>query len=522
MCKFDISTFFLYGTMKETVYIEQPKGYEERDRNEYVCQLLKTLYGTKQAMRESNRKLRDELTSIGVKQLVMDEHVYYLKRGDQVLILCVFVDDILAVSTAAAQLEWFRKELSDRFKITHEMDPTVYLSLEISRDVSQRRLKLHQTGYLQQLLEEYQMDQCKPSLVPFSPREFPAPGDVVKDMTLPYQQLLGKLIWIMRTRPDSSLYVGILCRYMSAYDGPLFDLAKSVLRYYSGTRDWGIVYNEGQGAHPAYGEGVSMHAMVDSDWGGRKYDSKSTTGWIIWFNKSPVYSRSLIQKRPAVSTAEAETNGVEEICKEIEWYRDLLQELGISLQGPTVVKQDNQATIRMSRDAMMHSRTKYYRIAQHYIRDCVTNGKVVLEYCPSKLMTCDILNKIVSGPIFRSHVFEVMGPQMKLSKVREPVSGLAESSRMVTVMLQNLTGRNCSISTHFIPMVQWCQTLQEWCAWSETRFAWDPCSRPGRHCRHVVTCLICEGVAEVIRNLQDQWYCPRCSQRSSAYGLRRR
>ena len=103
-------------------------------------------YGTKQAMREANRTLREALVEIGVHQLVMDEHVYFLRRGDSVLILCVFVDDILAVATSSTVIEWFRGNLSKKFEITHEMNPTVYLSLEIERDIEKRYLKLHQTG----------------------------------------------------------------------------------------------------------------------------------------------------------------------------------------------------------------------------------------------------------------------------------------------------------------------------------------------------------------------------------------
>ena len=118
MCKFDISTFFLYGKIKETVFIQQPQGYEQEDPKSHVCQLLKTLYGTKQAMREANRTLREALVEIGVHQLVMDEHVYFLRRGDSVLILCVFVDDILAVATSSTVIEWFRGNLSKKFEIT--------------------------------------------------------------------------------------------------------------------------------------------------------------------------------------------------------------------------------------------------------------------------------------------------------------------------------------------------------------------------------------------------------------------
>jgi hypothetical protein len=51
----DIKGAYLNGTLKEKVYMKQPKGY--KDRTGQVCQLIKTLYSLKQAGREWNLEL---------------------------------------------------------------------------------------------------------------------------------------------------------------------------------------------------------------------------------------------------------------------------------------------------------------------------------------------------------------------------------------------------------------------------------------------------------------------------------
>eukprot|EP00253_Pinus_taeda_P014452 PITA_14452 len=45
----DVKTAFLHGSIKEEVYVEQPKGFEVQDRQTHVCRLKKALYGLKQA-----------------------------------------------------------------------------------------------------------------------------------------------------------------------------------------------------------------------------------------------------------------------------------------------------------------------------------------------------------------------------------------------------------------------------------------------------------------------------------------
>ena len=48
----DVPTEFLKGNLKETIWMEEPKGYEIGNPAENKCLLQKTLYGLKQSPRE--------------------------------------------------------------------------------------------------------------------------------------------------------------------------------------------------------------------------------------------------------------------------------------------------------------------------------------------------------------------------------------------------------------------------------------------------------------------------------------
>ena len=48
----DVPTTFLKGNLKETIWMEQPKGYEVGNPEENKCLLQKTLHGLKRSPRE--------------------------------------------------------------------------------------------------------------------------------------------------------------------------------------------------------------------------------------------------------------------------------------------------------------------------------------------------------------------------------------------------------------------------------------------------------------------------------------
>lgn len=45
MIQLDVKTAFLYGTLKEEIYMKQPEGFIVPGKEEEVCRLVKGLYG---------------------------------------------------------------------------------------------------------------------------------------------------------------------------------------------------------------------------------------------------------------------------------------------------------------------------------------------------------------------------------------------------------------------------------------------------------------------------------------------
>jgi hypothetical protein len=522
--KVDIRTFFLYGECLEDVYMEQPEGYCDLSKPLWVCKLLKTLYGMKQAMRCANNKLRQVLSKMKIFPSASDDNVYLRQCDRGTVYLGAFVDDGCLICSSQELAQEIVNELQKDFEITVDKNPTTYLRFEIQRDVESRWFKIHQTQYTLQLLEMFQMSDCKPKLTPYSTQLLVPPRLITLDSSFRYQQLLGKLIWLSNTRPDIMNPVGILCRYMGRYNQDTWNAAKDVLRYLKGTVNFGIIFDVGCGIPPAIGEGVVLSAAVDANWGGRVDDSKSTSGLSIALNNICVHAKAKVQNRPALSTPESECNGVEAVLKEVEWYRGLLMELLIKLGEPTVVYQDNQTTIRLSEDCIAHQRTKYYRISQHYIRWCVANELAVLEYKSTDHMWCDVLTKEVSYPALTKHIPSIMGDQKIARPAMVARTKMMCRRRPPNVFTYNMNHRaamnkTASKSCHFPPLEQKCKGCNRYCEWNKKLRDWRDCFTLNcdEVCELEVKCVLCTKDAQFNVEL-DQWYCDCENKRPKRVG----
>jgi hypothetical protein len=96
----DVKTTFLNGELDEEIYKEQPAGFVANGQEGMECKLLKSLYGLKQAPKQWHEKFDRTLTSDGFVVNEADKCVYYRYGGDEGVILCLYVDDILILGTS--------------------------------------------------------------------------------------------------------------------------------------------------------------------------------------------------------------------------------------------------------------------------------------------------------------------------------------------------------------------------------------------------------------------------------------
>ena len=96
---FDVKNAFTQSDIDADIYTEPAKGFETKGKDglPQVLKLIKSLYGTKQASRLWQLRLRDHLVNnMGFKNSITDPCLY-VKRDSKggVMILGVYVDDII-------------------------------------------------------------------------------------------------------------------------------------------------------------------------------------------------------------------------------------------------------------------------------------------------------------------------------------------------------------------------------------------------------------------------------------------
>lgn len=195
----DINSAYLYAKLNEEIYIEQPEGFIERGKENFVMKLKKALYGLHQAGREWYFELDNVFLELGFEK-VKDSNCIYMYKNE-VLIL-VYVDDLAIFSENRNSLEEVIKLIESKFKIKNLGEIKNLLGVEFEQ--KEGEVHLHQKKYIEKIMkvfEDIPKVKCKLPLSPGIILNATTDGEQAKGV--PYRQLIGCLLFLAsKTRPD--------------------------------------------------------------------------------------------------------------------------------------------------------------------------------------------------------------------------------------------------------------------------------------------------------------------------------
>ncbi|KAL0368882.1 UNVERIFIED_CONTAM: Retrovirus-related Pol polyprotein from transposon RE2 [Sesamum calycinum] len=301
-----------------------------------VCKLKKAIYGLKQSPKAWFDKFSRIIGEFGFSRCQVDHSVFVQTTRSGMVVLAVYVDDILITDSDIVGIEEAKTYLRKHF-ITKDLGrPRYFLGIEIPHN--KHGVSLSQRKYACDLLQEAGLLGTKPVDTPMdSNLDFwNDDGNYLEDKTK-YRRLVGKLIYLIVTRPDISFAVGLV--------------------------------------------------IIQTTW--TKDDRKSTSRYCTYVGGNHVTWRSKKQTIVVRLSAEAEYRAIAHTSSEILWLKNLLKELVhfwlhlITASNP-----------------IFHERTKHIEVDCHFVRQAVMSQKVCTPFTPSLEQRADIFTKALRSKQF--------------------------------------------------------------------------------------------------------------------------
>jgi hypothetical protein len=389
----DVDGAFQIPVNEQDVYMDFPKGFKRIPGKS--IKLNHSMNGTKQAAYNWHKLADVLLQKKGLLPTLTDSCLYRRFKNGKLILVGLYVDDFRIAADDQNDLD----ELVSYFKASYpvKVQPSNWwLGMKIEHDRVKGILKVSQEQYILQMLEKFDMSDCKSASTPAIPNSklIKTPeGDKDYDaLKFPYREAVGSLLWAARTsRPDIMYAVGKVSSHCNNPSQSHVNAVKHILRYLKGTATLGMTFRRAPS--------LILEAMCDADWAGEPAENdnpmKSTSGIVVYLRDVGIlYCESTLQSTIAGSTAEAEYKCLGTGGKLVESFRNLFEELQFPQAESTIIHEDNEACIVMANANFISSKMRHINLNHHYIRELIRDKKVIsLKSCKSEDMVADIMTK---------------------------------------------------------------------------------------------------------------------------------
>eukprot|EP01036_Dinobryon_divergens_P036448 gene36448-47456_t len=225
---------------KEKIYLKLPDGR--------VVQLLKYMYGLKQAGREWQVNLTTTLTGAGYSQSTADPLVFSKWNDNHFTIMAVHVDDLYVVSSTKEGLNDLYNTLTTAYNdVTRKQgDLVTYLGMAIHHDIKNGLVTVSQPAYIDKMLLLANIHDGKTTTTPMAVNQEVNNklSDIKVDKTN-YLSLVGLINYLASySRPDLLYSLSRVAQACSDPSQADLTRVKRILRYIKYTRDQGLKFKK--------------------------------------------------------------------------------------------------------------------------------------------------------------------------------------------------------------------------------------------------------------------------------------
>ena len=352
---FNFHSAFLNGELgdNEEVYMEQPLGYEERDQKRFCVQLLKSIYGLKQARHKWYEVVFKLMCDIGFHRSEADPAVFYLHHDGHILLIAIHVDDCKITGDSQEHVDKCKNAIKAQFSLTDLGPASWLLGIKITQNRKAQTLGLSQQSYIESILARFDFTDLKPLSTPMDPTihysKAQCPQTIEEKAAMrkiPYREAISALMYCaVATRPDIALPTALLSQFVKNPGPAHWEAVKHIFRYLLSMKTLELIYGETDRGLKGYADadGASQehrHAISG-------YAFLIDGGAVSWLSKKQDIITSL--------TAEAEYVAATHAAKEAIWLKHFLSEVFQPIDKPIPHYCDSQLAIALTQDGSHHT-----------------------------------------------------------------------------------------------------------------------------------------------------------------------
>nr|GEZ85362.1 putative ribonuclease H-like domain-containing protein [Tanacetum cinerariifolium] len=231
----DVKSAFLYGTIKEEVYVYQPPGFEDHGYPDKVYKVVKALYGLHQAPRAWYKTLANYLLENGFQRGKIDQTLFIKRQKGNILLVQVYVDDVIFGSTSKELCKAFEKLMKNKFKMSSMGKLTFFLGLQVKQ--KEDGIFINQDKYVAKILRKFSLTDRKSASTPINTEE-PLFGEDVDVHT--YKSMIGSLMYLTSLRPDIMFVVYACAHFQVTPKASHLHAVNRIFRYLKGKLHLGL------------------------------------------------------------------------------------------------------------------------------------------------------------------------------------------------------------------------------------------------------------------------------------------
>nr|GEW20213.1 putative ribonuclease H-like domain-containing protein [Tanacetum cinerariifolium] len=208
----DVKSAFIYGKIKEEVYVFQPLGFEDSDFLDNVYKVEKALYELHQVPKVWYETLSTYLLDNGFHRGKIDKTLFIRRHRGDILLVQVYVDGIIFASTKKELCIAFEKMMHTKFQMSFMGELTFFLGLQVKQ--KQDGIFISQDKYVTKILKKYRFTKVKNASTPIETQKPLLKDEDGKEVDVHmYRLMIGSSMYLTSSRHDIMFAVCACARY---------------------------------------------------------------------------------------------------------------------------------------------------------------------------------------------------------------------------------------------------------------------------------------------------------------------